>query len=218
MMQFLARDIGEAEMICNLPACKLNRVEHDAHLSRHQHRRKLPFSYSQTDLGLMDFYPVPVRRDKGRIFEWRSKFGRRTRRAYPAEDRKLAPEAHQTTVDAFFAELTSRLDPPQYSYTSLHLFLKQANEKDLQKPSAITASALDLVLLDDRRDNIGWLGTDGEAYSARDWDGYISYPPEGENPLTLLLDAQGLYKRLSESVSSRAQSSEIVPLISAEGS
>lgn len=148
----------------------------------------------------MDFQPVPAKREKRRFFAWHSTFGRRRRRAYPAEDRKLTPEAHQTIIDAFFAELTSRLDPPQYSYTSLRQYLEQADERELR--SAISADAQGLVLLDDRRDTTGWLGTDGEAYSARDWDGYSRYPPEGENPTVLLLNTQDLYKRQSESVGS----------------
>lgn len=148
----------------------------------------------------MDLYVVPAKREKRRVFAWDPKFRRRTRRAYPAEDNKLTPEAHQTIVDAFFAELTSRLDPPQYSYTPLRRFLGQADEKDLQNPSATIPGSQELVLLDDRRDNTGWLGIDGEAYSARDWESYSRYPPAGENPVTLLLDIQGLYKWQSSSV------------------
>ncbi|KAL8822470.1 MAG: hypothetical protein Q9191_006796 [Dirinaria sp. TL-2023a] len=143
----------------------------------------------------MDFYVVPAKRERRRIFAWDPKFSQRARRANLAEDIKLAPEAHQTTVDAFFAEFASRLDPPQYSYMALRRFLSQADEKDLQQPSATSLDSQGSVLLDDRRDSTGWLGTDGETYSARDWEGYSRYPPEGENPVTLLLDIQGLYKR-----------------------
>ena len=148
----------------------------------------------------MDLYAVPVKRERRRVFAWDPKFRRRARRTYPAEDRKLTPEANQTIVDAFFTQWTSRLDPPQYSYTALRRFLGQADEKDLQKPNATGPGSQELVLLDDRCDNTGWLGTDGEAYSGRDWDGYSRYPPEGENAVTLLLDIQGLYQRQSSSV------------------
>ena len=158
----------------------------------------------------MELYAIPVKRENRRVFAWIWKFGQRERRAYPAEDEKLTPKPHQTTVDAFFEEYTSRLDPPQYSYTSLRKFLEQADENDLQKPSATTTYTQDLVLLDDRRDNTGWSGADGEAYSARNWDGYSRYPPEGENRTILLLDTQGLYKRQCRSVSSCAFKSEIL--------
>ena len=148
----------------------------------------------------MDFYTIPVTRERRRVFEWHSRFGHRVRRAYAAEDRKLTPKAHQTIMDAFFAELASRLDPPQHNFTSLRKFLGKANDTDLH--SQTSSASQGLILLDDRRDNTGWLGTDAEVHSARDWDGYIEYPPEGENATVLLLDPQGLYRRQSESVGS----------------
>ena len=158
----------------------------------------------------MESYAIPVKRENRRFFAWIWNFEKRERRAYPAEDRKLTPEPHQTTVDAFFEQMTSTLDPPQYSYTSLRRFLEQADENDLQKPSATTTHPQDLVLLDDRRANTSWLGHYGEAHLARNWDGFYRYPPEGANPTILLLDTQGLYKRQSRSVSSCAFKSEIL--------
>lgn len=149
----------------------------------------------------MELYAVSAKQGKSRAFRWDKKFTQRERRAYPAEDRKLTPDGNQTTVDAFFRELTSRLDPPQYSYTLLRNYLEQANENDLRQPNATTRHAQNLVLLDDRRDPTGWLGTDGETYSARDWDGYSRYPPGGENASILLLNTHDLYKKQSRSVS-----------------
>lgn len=60
----------------------------------------------------MELYAVSAKPGKRRAFRWDKKFTQRERRAYPAKDRKLTPEANQTIVDAFFRELTSRLDPP----------------------------------------------------------------------------------------------------------
>lgn len=149
----------------------------------------------------MELYAVSARQEKRRALRWDKKFTQRERRAYPAEDRKLTPDANQTIVDAFFRELTSRLGPPQYSYTLLRSYLEQANENDLRQPNVATSHAQHLILLDDRRDATGWLGTDGEIYSARDWDGYSRYPPGGENASILLLNTHDLYKKQSRSVS-----------------
>lgn len=83
----------------------------------------------------------------------------------------------------------------------LRSYLQQANENDLRQPNAITRHAQSLVLLDDRRDSTGWLGTDGENYSARNWDGYSRYPPGGENASILLLNTLDLYKKQTRGVS-----------------
>lgn len=152
----------------------------------------------------MELYAISAKSEKHYAFRWDKKFRQRERRAYPAEDRKLTPEANETVVDAFFKELTSRLDPPQYNFTLLKSFIGRASVNDLQQPNAATRYPQSLVLLDDRRDNTGWLGTDGETYSARDWNGYSSYPPQGEDASVLLLNTHDLYKKQSRSVSRHA--------------
>lgn len=148
----------------------------------------------------MDTYAVPAQRIH-RVFEWDKRFVQRERRAYAAEDRKLTPKANQTIVDAFFEELGSRLDPPQYSYTTLRRFLEKADEQDLTSSTSSTRYDVPLVLLDDRRDATGWLGSDGGWHSARDWDGYAEYPPEGRTPTIALMHAQDLYQKQLRSVS-----------------
>lgn len=135
-----------------------------------------------------------------REFEWDKRFIQRDRRAYPAEDRKLTPEVNQTLVDAFFEELGSRLDPPQYNYTRLRSFLEKTNEDDLTSTTISARYDLPLVLLDDRRDVTGWLDPDGDQHSARNWDGYAVYPPEGEDAVTTILHARDLYQKQLRSV------------------
>ena len=124
----------------------------------------------------------------------------RERRAYPAEDRKLTPAPDQSLTDAFFEELGSRLDPPQFSYIALRKFLENADEEDLRSPTSSSRYDRPLVLLDDRRDITGWLDPNGDHHSARDWDNYATYPPEGENPTISLMHAQDLYQKQLRSV------------------
>ena len=141
------------------------------------------------------------RPSRNRVFIWNRKFAQRQRLTYRAEDNKLTHEPHQTIVEAFFRELGSRLDPPQYNYATLRKFLEQADPKDLiQQPLSSRYNA-PLVLLDDRRDDTGWYGLDGEQYSARNWDGYVCYPPEGSCRFTSSMDAGQLYQRQLASVS-----------------
>ena len=138
---------------------------------------------------------------QNRVFVWDRKFAQRQRLTYRAEDNKLAPEAHQTIIDAFFKELASWLDPPQYKYIALRNFLEQANPNDLIASAPPSRYISPVVLLDDRRDDTGWLGTDGEQHSARNWDSYVSYPPVGSCQYTALMHAGELYQRQLASVS-----------------
>ena len=138
---------------------------------------------------------------RNRVFVWDRKFAQRQRLTYRAEDNKITPEAHQTIIEAFFKQRGSRLDPPQYRYVALRRFLEQANFDDLVAQPMPSRHSTPLVLLDDRRDDTGWLGMDGEQHSARNWDGYVSYPPAGSCQFTALMHAGQLYQRNSASVS-----------------
>lgn len=138
---------------------------------------------------------------RNRVFVWDRKFAQRQRLTYRAEDTRLAPEAHQTVIEAFFKELGSRLDPPQYKYVALRRFLEQADPDDLVGPTAPSRCSMPLVLLDDRRDDTGWVGMDGEQHSARNWEGYVSYPPAGSCQYTAMMHARELYQRHLTSVS-----------------
>ena len=140
---------------------------------------------------------------RNRVFVWDRKFAQRQRLTYRAEDNKITPEAHQTIVEAFFKQLGSRLDPPQYKYVALRRFLEQANPDDLVAQSLPSRHSMPLVLLDDRRDDTGWLGMDGKQHSARNWDGYVSYPPAGSCQFTAMMHAGQLYQRHLASVSRR---------------
>ena len=137
---------------------------------------------------------------RNRVFVWDRKFAQRQRLTYRAEDNKIAPEAHQT-IEAFFKELGSRLDPPQYKYVALWRFLEQADPDDLLAPNTPSRYSTPLVLLDDRRDDTGWLGMDGEQHPARNWEGYVSYPPAGSCQYTAMMHAIELYQRHLASVS-----------------
>lgn len=138
---------------------------------------------------------------RNRVFVWDRKFAQRQRLTYRAEDNKLTPELHQTIIEAFLQELGSRLDPPQYKYTALRDFLEQASLNDLENHSPSSKYSTTSILLDDRRDDTGWIGMDGEQHSARDWDGYVSYPPMGSCKFTSLMHPGQLYQRQKASVS-----------------
>ena len=145
--------------------------------------------------------PNMSRTSRSRVFVWNRKFAQRQRLAYRAEDNKLTPEPHQTIVEAFLRELGSRLDPPQYNYATLRKFLEQADPNDLIQQTPSSRYSAPLVLFDDRRDDTGWHGLDGEQHSARNWDGYVSYPPVGSRCFTSLMNARELYQRQLASVS-----------------
>ena len=159
----------------------------------------------------MAAYAFPIR-GSHRVFEWGKRFVQRDRRAYPAEDTKLTPAPDQSLTDAFFEELGSRLDPPQFNYTNLRRFLANADEEDLRSPTSSSRYDLPLVLLDDRRDVTGWLDPNGDHHSARDWDNYATYPPEGEKPTISLMHAQDLYQKQLRSVNDfRSSSPAVLP-------
>lgn len=159
---------------------------------------------------------VASRTLRNRVFVWDQKFARRQRLTYRAEDNKITPEAHQTIIEAFFKQLGSRLDPPEYKYVALRKFLEQANPDDLVAQPLPLRHSTPLVLLDDRRDDTGWLGMDGEQHSARNWDGYASYPPAGSCQFTALMHAGQLYQRHLASVSHRVSILQVYLLTTAK--
>ena len=135
------------------------------------------------------------------MFLWDRKFAERQRRAYRAEDSKLVPTDGQTIVDAFLRKQSSRLDPPQLSYGALRNFLESAGEVPWDDASASSTQDTPLALLDDRRDDTGWIDINGTQHAARNWDGYVDYPPQGESRVSGLLNPGDLYKKLLKSVS-----------------
>jgi len=118
----------------------------------------------------------------------------RRRTAYRHEDNRLEPSPQQTIVDAFFKERIDRLYPVQYSYTALRNYVSEARLSDLTGLATPIEHSRKLVLLDDRRD------PSGGALSTRNWDAYPSYPPEGEQIWTRVLDVGEFYRRLIERV------------------
>ena len=150
----------------------------------------------------MDDYPQNARRRfQGCVFLWDRKFAERQRRAYRAEDSKLVPTDGQTIVDAFLGKLSSKLDPPQLSYSALRKFLESAGEAPWGNVSISSTQDQSLALLDDRRDETGWIDVNGSHHAARNWDGYVDYPPQGESRVSGLLNPRDLYSKLLKSVS-----------------
>ncbi|KAL2047058.1 hypothetical protein N7G274_001077 [Stereocaulon virgatum] len=146
----------------------------------------------------METYPVSTRRRlQDQVFVWDSRFG--SRQKHHLESHRLTPENQDSIVTTFIRELRSRLDSPQHDYTALRDFLEKANEDDLK---AIRGSAHDdkiRILLDDRRDDTGW-EVNGLRHWARDWNSYADgYPPEGQNVVSSMMNAKGLYRKQQRS-------------------
>lgn len=141
------------------------------------------------------------RRYRDHVFVWDKKFTNRQKQVYRAHDNKLRPEAHQTLITAFLEADASKLDPPQYNYTTLGAFLEGANEAVIRTEQTPPGHTQSLAWLDDRCDNTGWKDHYGKEHSSRNWDEYPSNPPEGENVRSDVLDVGDLYRRLCKSVS-----------------
>ena len=150
------------------------------------------------------------RRYRNQVFVWDKKFTNRQKLAYRAEDNKLLPEAHQTLVTAFLEEQASRLDPPKYSYTGIRAYLERADENSLRTIPTPPGYNETLVWIDDRRDNTGWRDAAGIERSARNWDEYVRYPPEGEDVHCDVLDLGDFYRRLSQNVCGHGALAELL--------
>ena len=149
----------------------------------------------------MNSYTQPARRSfQDRMFVWDRKFAERRRRAYQFEDKKLALEQGQTVVTAFLQEQSSRLDPPQFNYTALRDFLGAAGNVVWSSIPSLPQHNAPLALLDDRRDDTGWQDINGEHHSARNWDRYAEYPPQGANRVSGLFNSGELYRKQLRSV------------------
>ncbi|KAL8793760.1 MAG: hypothetical protein Q9195_003702 [Heterodermia aff. obscurata] len=162
----------------------------------------------QLDREPREFPDLVINREPGGVIDgWQAEeFEIKNYKPHPGismkmSDNKLTPEPHQTVVEAFFRELGSRLDPPQYNYATLRKFLEQADPNDLIQQTPSSRYSAPLVLLDDRCDDTGWRGLDGEQHAARNWQSYASYPPVGSRRFTALMDAGQLYQRQLASVS-----------------
>ncbi|KAL9118401.1 MAG: hypothetical protein Q9187_005053 [Circinaria calcarea] len=131
---------------------------------------------------------------------WDRKFTKRRQKAYLAEESNLTQDAKQSTLTSFLNEQASRLDPPDHNFIELRAFLERASDAELMGDPSLPRYNVPIALLDDRRDNTGWQDSRGEHYAARDWDGYASYPPQGESRFSRLFSAGDLYRRLQTSV------------------
>lgn len=141
------------------------------------------------------------RRYRDQVFVWDKKLTRRQKKAYRAHDNKLEPEGQQTLITAFLEADNSKLDPPQYNYTALGAFLERADEAVIRTEPTPPGHTRLLAWLDDRCDSTGWKDHYGGEHSARNWDEYLSHPPEGENVRSDVLNVGDLYRRLCRSVS-----------------
>ena len=135
------------------------------------------------------------------MFIWDKKFESRRRYAYRTEESSFEQRSGQTTIDAFLSAKTSWLDPTDHNYISLRAFLGRADDVDLIRDPPFDQDNRLLALIDERRDTTGWIDINGEHHSARDWDGYASYPPEGKLRSADILNACNLYRKLQSSVS-----------------
>lgn len=138
-----------------------------------------------------------------RIFTWDKKFEERNATAYPTEDSILQVEPGQDQITAFLETRTPRLQPPQFNYVALRRFLEQGDEAGY-KANSPTANYINPVAwIDDRRDNTGWSDfSKRDHHSARDWNGYASYPPQGDKVNTLYLNPKELFQHQSRKVRS----------------
>ena len=136
---------------------------------------------------------------RNRVFIWNNKFAKRQTRAYGSENNKLTPTSQQNIVAAFLVEQASRLDPPQYTYSRLKNFLEGPSQNQIQGNS-LPQDQKCMILVDDRRDATGWGDVSGTHHSARNWDAYDAYPPEGEDRALDVCDPSQVYARISGSV------------------
>ncbi len=134
-------------------------------------------------------------RFQDRMFVWNRNFTERQRRAYQFEDKRLAPDHGQTIISAFLKEQSSRLDPLQYNYTALTNFLEAAGNVIWPNVPSSPHHNTPLALLDDRRDDTGWEDINGTQHSARNWDRYADYPPQGKSRNSGLFGPGELYRK-----------------------
>ena len=123
---------------------------------------------------------------------WDNRFLSRQTQAYGSEDIKHSTASNsEEIIDSFLTRKPDRLDPPQYSYRAFLDFLRRAQLADLTDTDVPLTERH--ILVDDRRDLTG-------ALSMRNWEKYVSYPPEGENRTLNLFNERELYMKLCEKV------------------
>lgn len=146
-----------------------------------------------------DSYTLGRRRARDYVYVWNSKFKTRQEQAYREND-KLEPRAQQSLAELFILYGISALDPPlDYRYQTIRSFLDKADEAELVQSSTTGQYSSANALIDERHDPTGWKS--GENYHhSRDWDGYASYPPEGQNAHVDILAASSLYAKLKANV------------------
>ena len=124
----------------------------------------------------------------------------RQRQSYPLEENRVEQQPPQSIVSIFLKEQKSGLDPPQYNYTALRLFLEKANEGDLLQNPPTSQNSTHVALVDDRCDRTGWQDISKQHHSARNWDIYARNPPSGDCQQLYLLNAGDLYRRFRTNV------------------
>lgn len=124
----------------------------------------------------------------------------RQKQAYPLEDNRIEQQPSQSIVSVFLKENRSSLDPPQYNYTSLRLFLEKADEVDLLQNQPASQNSAYVALVDDRCDRTGWQDISKQYHSARNWDIYAQRPPPGDCQQSSLLSVGDLYRRFKTNV------------------
>ena len=142
-------------------------------------------------------------------FIWDRKFSHRQHKKYSSEDVKLEREAGQRLTDIFLKAQMSGLDPPQYVCPELEAFLLSVPDPQQGAQPSSTQIQDFKALVDDRRDDTGWHSAK-QRHSARDWDGYAAYPPEGVDVRFELLNDATLKTRMLEAVGQSARSIAIV--------
>ena len=153
------------------------------------------YSVESGILSKMGDYGEPSRkRYWDHLFVWNRNFTTRQYHLYFHEETSLTQYEGQSALAAFFNEQRTILDPPDHNFTELRAFLEKSNDSELlNTPSRFDAP---MVLLDDRQDTTGWRDAHGTWHSARNSEGYASYPPEGERIESRLLSPGDLYRKL----------------------
>ena len=139
------------------------------------------------------------------VFVWDKKFERRRREACHAEEKNLIQGPNENAVAAFLSAQGTRLDPPDHNYTAPQAFLEPARDSDLIRSTPLSQDRKVTALVDERSDTTGWLDVIGNHHSARDWEAYASYPPEGNFRPSAKLNACDLYRKLQTSVRGRLE-------------
>lgn len=134
---------------------------------------------------------------------WEERYSKRHVLVHRAEDLRLPCDlrSKDAVISKFLDLKGTELDPPNsIRFFQLHKFLSKANEAMLDELS-LPDNSEEVFLLDDRRD------PNFRANAKRAWDsfgeaeeGYMDYPPIGEDIFSKKLNIRELYSKLSRKV------------------